>query len=180
MLLLTSGVPLSGKTTLARALAERAGHAVVHVENDAVRAAVVEEMDHGRAAFDGRENHLTYRASYAVLERALEAGYHAIHDATNLTEGTRRQAYEVADRLGVGVGVAFLVADDDVLQARVEAADPASQQAHEALGDRDPTPRACTRDHVLLDASAPVDVKIARLTGPDGFPRLAQRSPATT
>lgn len=169
MLLLTSGVPLSGKTTLARAIVDRLETAVVHVENDAVRAAVVEALDREEPAFDGRENHLTYQTSYAVLERALEVGYHAIHDATNLTEATRWRAYEVADRLGVGVGAVFLVAEDGVLEARAGEADPAGQQAFEALGDREPEPEACSRPKTVLAASAPVDANVERVLGPDGF-----------
>lgn len=172
ILLLTSGVPLSGKTTLARAIVDRLGTATVHVENDAVRAAVVEALDRDGPAFDGRENHLTYETSYAVLDRALEAGYHAIHDATNLTEATRRRAYELADRLGVEVGTAFLVAEDDVLEARAAEADPAGQQAFEALGDREPEPQACTRPKVVLAASASVESNVERVLGSEGFTGL--------
>lgn len=172
MLLLTSGVPLSGKTTLTRAIVDRLETAVVHVENDAVRTAVVEALDREEPAFDGRESHLTYQTSYAVLERALEVGYHTIHDATNLTEAIRRRAYEVADRLDVGVGAVFLVAEDGVLEARAGEADPAGQQAFEALGDREPEPEACARPKAVLAASASVEANVEHVLAHEGFEGL--------
>lgn len=148
-LVLTAGVPLAGKTAPASAMARAARTATLHVENDTVRPRVAAAMGRAAPRHDGPEQHLTYRAAWALARRALQARWNAVHDATNLNEPWRRGAYELADALGALGAVVFVLAPPEVLAERA-ARDPARREAFERLGDCEPAPRA-SRPFLLLD-----------------------------
>lgn len=153
MLVLMSGVPLSGKTTLATALARHAASPVVHVENDRVRGHVVDALGRSAPRFDDPETARTYRTAHALADRALEAGRHAIHDATNLTEATRSQAYRIARAHAVPVCVVFVSTPDPVRADRADDGGQAAQQAHAALGAREAAHESCSIPHVIVDGT---------------------------
>lgn len=170
--LLMAGVPLAGKTTLARRLVEAIDQAAVHVENDRLRPRVTERLGREEPVFSGDENHATYQAAREVLEQALEAGFHVVHDATNLDESDRRPAYELADTLEAPVRVLFVQAPCEVRRSRAEEAGPAARQAHEALGDRQPSPEACSREHRVLDGTREVDSLVDEVLADGAFAAL--------
>ena len=85
------GVPLSGKSTLARALAREATTALTLVENDALRARLAQGFGRAAPAYDAEENFLVHRVSTVLLERALRAGAGVLLDATNLHGSDRRR-----------------------------------------------------------------------------------------
>lgn len=158
LLVVLAGPPLSGKTTLARALAEEAPAALLHVENDAVRARLAQ----GQPTHGPGENHLTYRASWALAQRAIEAGCHALHDGTNLTEQGRRGAYRAADSALAPAVVVFVDTPAGVQRARAEAGGPQRLAAWEQLGHRRPALRA-TRPHATVDGTRPLEELVAQL-----------------
>lgn len=158
VLVVMSGTPLSGKSTLARAIQQAAGVPVALVENDAVRAELFEDPDYGP-----QENHAVYREATRRVEAALADGFSTIHDATNLKEKWRRGAYDVADELGVPVAVVFVISDPRINEARARTLPATRREAWEKLGGRPPDPSTCRRPHVVLDGAAPVEENLRRL-----------------
>lgn len=156
-LVVLAGVPLSGKSTLARALAQAATTATLHVENDAVRGALVREPTHAP-----REHFLTYRASWALTELALRAGANALHDATNLTESGRKGAYQAAEAAGATVAVVLVRASPEVLAARAATLSPDRQRAHARFAARAPQPSKL-HPCLALDGARPAGANLAAL-----------------
>lgn len=173
-LVLLAGVPMSGKTTLTQALVDRLPVATLHVENDRLRRQVARARGDAEPTFAGEENLATYVAARRLIERGLEAGLHVLHDATNLTEGTRSEAYEVADRLDAPVRIVFLRTPKPVREDRAQAEGPAARQAHGALGDRDPSVEACSRPTLVLDGTAEPEHLVDRLLADDRFGHVAR------
>jgi aminoglycoside phosphotransferase family enzyme/predicted kinase len=90
------GIAASGKSTLAAALARRAGASVV--SSDRVRKALLGIAPTARApagAYDDAANRRTYRALGARARERLAAGQHVIVDATFRLAG-ERQAFAAA------------------------------------------------------------------------------------
>lgn len=163
MFLQLAGVPLAGKSTLARELSRRVEATLLHVENDAVRVHVAKAMDRPEPTYDAEENLATYAAARALAHRALAWGGHVLHDATNLTERDRRPGYHVADLAGRANGVAFVTAPHDVLADRARALSPSRQRAFEKLGHRRPQPATCTRPWIELDGTSGPEVNAQAL-----------------
>jgi predicted kinase len=162
LLVVMAGVPLGGKSTLARALAAASPAAAMHVENDVVRVAVAAALRRAQPAHDGVEHFLTYRASWALAELALRNGLHAVHDATNLTESQRRGAYRAAAAAGAEVAVVFVLAAPEVLAQRASGLAPDRQLAHAKLGAKVPRPEA-SLPFVAVDGAAPLAPSLAAL-----------------
>jgi predicted kinase len=97
-LLITRGLPASGKTTFARELQP----GVVRVNRDELR-----RMLHGRRLFTQRAEGQVTRVQRASVEALLRAGTDVIVDDTNLRAQTVREWAQLADR----VGAAFEVHD---------------------------------------------------------------------
>lgn len=170
--MLVSGVPLVGKTTLTRHLVERLPTEALHVENDRLRALVVDAMDREEPRFDGDESYATYQAARHLVEQALEIGIHVVHDATNLSEADRRETYAIADALDAPVRVVFVDAPRDVLEARADEEGPGAQRALDALGDKDPAPSATTRPHRVLDGTRHPEANVDALLADPAFAPL--------
>ena len=111
-LVLTVGLPGSGKSTFARKLA-RATRAVV-LESDALRSALFERPTH-----ESEESKQLFEALYAAAAQLLHAGQTVIVDATNLKERDRHPAYEVAKAMGAGLLVLHFRASEAVTAERL-------------------------------------------------------------
>jgi hypothetical protein len=96
-LLVTCGLPFSGKSTLSRALARQLG--IAHVEVDALHAA-----NGLRAGIDPIERAdwiAAYQRGYAELEALLPEGRSVVFDAVSYRRLQRNRVRRVAERLGV-------------------------------------------------------------------------------
>lgn len=169
-----AGVPLAGKTTVARRLVDRLGTQVLHVENDRLRPDVAERLGHEEPVFDGDENLATYEAARHLVERGLDEGLHVVHDATNLDEAARQPTYEIGEALDAPARVLFVQAPSSVRQARAERAGPGARRAHEALGGRQPQPDACSRPHLVLDGTRDPDALVDELLADGRFASLVE------
>jgi len=111
-LVMTAGLPGSGKSRFCRALRRRTG--AVILESDALRRALFGEPDHSQP-----ESQRLFAAIHAAIERLLRAGVHTIFDATNLAEWQREPVYAIAERTGARLILVWLEAPQVVVQGRL-------------------------------------------------------------
>jgi predicted kinase len=113
-LVLLVGYPGSGKTTLARALAER--HRIAHLESDAVRREIFPVPSYTR-----RESGVVFREMERRAGEALLGGRDVIVDATNLRKEHRDRFLALAARVAARVIVVRCTAPDAIVRERLAA-----------------------------------------------------------
>lgn len=176
LLIQFAGVPLCGKSTMARALVEQAPTAVVHAENDALRERAAKIM--GREPqYDPFENFVTYQAAWTLCRKGLQDGVHAVHDATNLRESGRRKAYRMAEEAGCEVFVVFVLTEEPVLHERAKRLSKTRQKAHEKHLGKKPVPEKCSKPHTVLDGARPVKQNLEVLRSQEELGGLWRTTP---
>lgn len=151
MLVVLSGLPGVGKTTIARELAARLG--AVHVRIDSIEQA----LRHARVTVEGEG----YAVAYAVAEDNLRLGRIVVADCVNPWPLTRNDWRSVAERAGVRMlDIELVCSDSDEHKRRIESrsADIAGHvlPTWEDVVARDY--RAWDREHLVLD-TARLDVE---------------------
>ena len=113
-LIVMVGVPGSGKSFLARALAERLGAELV--QTDAVRKELFR-----RPRYTAAETRAVYATCHRRLGRGLSADRCVVFDATNLQERARTALGRVAEQRGAGLVLVVAYATEAVIRARLAA-----------------------------------------------------------
>ncbi len=151
-LVMTVGLPGSGKSTFCRRLARGADTALL--ESDALRRALFAQPTHER-----EESMRLFDALYEAAKRLLQAGASVIVDATNLRERDRQRAYDVSAATGSQLLVLHFRAPEDVtterLSGREKRTDPEDKStAGIAVYQRmAQTEEPLTREHWDIDTA---------------------------
>jgi predicted kinase len=117
VLVMLCGLPGSGKSHLARSLADVLPFAII--ESDQVRKTLFPEC-----TYSGEESRWVHRTCHALMAKLLRKGVRVIYDATNLHERHRELVYRLADGEEVKLIIVKAVAPEalayDRLQTRQE------------------------------------------------------------
>ena len=124
LLLVTMGLPASGKTTLAEALAGRLG--LVHLSSDIVRKELAgvgprqrQRERFGEGAYSSSMTRRTYATMRRRAARWLRRGVSVVLDATHGKPEERAAVRRLASRLGSRLMVFVCEADEAELRARL-------------------------------------------------------------
>jgi predicted kinase len=156
------GLPGSGKSHLARALAARVTAAVLDI--DALRAALFEDPKH-----TAKEHGRLFPALHVLMDRLLALQITVIVDATNLKETNRKPYYKIAAKHGAKVLLVRVWARMPVIRqrllARAESPGPADRstatlEVYERMRQGAPRVR---RQHVGVETSGDVGPAVDKI-----------------
>jgi hypothetical protein len=185
-LILTVGLPGSGKSTFARRLALEIDAAVL--ESDALRRLLF-----GEPTYSATESRRLFDALNASARELLEHGRSVIIDATNLKESDRQSGYTLAAETGTRLLILHFSAPEAVIAQRLlrrrDGSDPndassAGLAVYRMMAERE---EPLTRDHWQIDTSDAAATESAfnrvveacrpSFAGRTGAPRLGGRTP---
>ena len=109
MLIMVCGLPGTGKTTLAKAVAERIG--AVHISSDTVRMKMLKER-----TYSEEEKERVYDFMLEEAEKELRKGKKVVLDATFYRKKLREKARETA---GSGFFIVECVTHENLLKERI-------------------------------------------------------------
>jgi aminoglycoside phosphotransferase family enzyme/predicted kinase len=162
LLLIVMGLPASGKTTLARALARRLG--LLQLSSDVIRKelAGLRPTDHARDAFRrGLYDPTMTRRTYAAMRRRaavwLGRGRSVILDATFGRQAEREAALRLARRLGVRPVLFICRTDEATTLLRLRARDHDETSVSDARIEQWPALRDAFEEPVELSDALVVD-----------------------
>lgn len=150
MLIILSGLPGVGKSTIARELARQLG--AVHVRIDSIEQAILDSE-----SFSGPMNDAGYRVGYAVALDNLRVGRTVVADSVNPLVVTRDTWVEAARQARVDAVEIELVCSDTVEHRRRIEARPADAPSLKPLTWPDVLSRnyeRWNREHLVIDTAA--------------------------
>jgi uncharacterized protein len=172
LLLVTMGMPASGKTTLARAVAGRLG--LVHLSSDVVRKRLIgmRPLAHRPDGYQrGLYSRAMSRRTYAALRRTaarwLRRGQSVVLDATYGHPAERAALRQLARRTGTRFMVVLCRADEQVVRARLAARATDTHTTSDARLELWPALKAAfveptdLPDAVVVDTAQPLDRVLA-------------------
>lgn len=120
MLILIMGLPGAGKTTFARALAEKTG--AVHLNSDIVRRNIGK-----RGAYTPADKQAVYEELFRRTEASLQQGRDVIVDSTFYKASIRKPYEQLAEKYDHPLKLIVVKADEAVLQERLAQPRPDSE-----------------------------------------------------
>ncbi len=112
VLVMLCGLPGTGKSTLARRLADQLP--AVMVESDRVRQTLFTPP-----TYTAEESQRVHMVCHILIGWYLRHYYHVVYDATNLYEHHRQLVYRLAARSGARLTVAEITASDEIIRERL-------------------------------------------------------------
>ncbi len=134
-LLITHGLPGSGKTTFAQIALERMGAIRLRSDVERKRLFGLSALDGSRAdqnIYSSDTTQRTYSHLLATARALLAAGYSVIVDAAFLKQNEREMFHKLADEVCAPFVIASMQADDATLRARIRQRQALSNDASEA------------------------------------------------
>jgi uncharacterized protein len=136
-LIITHGLPGSGKTTFAQAALEQLQAIRIRSDVERKRLFGLVAREDSRSAVDGgiystQATVQTYARLLELAQQLLAAGYPVIVDAAFLRRGERRQFHELARRMNASFAIASLQAESDTLRTRIVQRQTEGNDASEA------------------------------------------------
>lgn len=187
MLVITCGLPATGKSTIAREVAEATG--MSYHSSDVVRKDVagIGKREHryekyGRGVYSDRLREQVYEA---LLERAradLEAGKSVVLDASYIRRAHRKAAATLARETGAQFAVLHTTADEDVVRSRLqrrteEGSDPSDARWEIYTGQKRRFQRPSEVEEMrLIQVDASMRTQAQLKTALDGLRRISPLS----
>ena len=162
VLIMLVGLPGSGKSYLARLLAEPLG--AEPLQTDALRKAMFR-----RPRYTPREHAAVYGEAHRRIARQLRLGRTVIFDATNLEEKNRKTVYKIADEAGGALVIVRTYAPAETisqrLAGRLRGVDPldrsdADWSVYRRLGRASPI----SRPHLVVNTTVPLRQAVRLIT----------------
>lgn len=162
VLIMISGLPGTGKSYLARKLAERLPFVVI--ETDFVRKTLFL-----KPTYTAQESGLVHGTCHCLIHRLLNKGVRIIFDATNLIEHQREMIYHLAEKAGAKLIIVRIVAPEEVVRERLQRRkeEPASHDISDAdwriykrMSRRQ---QRIGRTHLVVDTSGDIDLAVNKI-----------------
>ncbi len=162
VLVMMSGLPGTGKTYLARRLAEKLPFVIL--ETDCVRKALFSEP-----TYSAEESGRVFQVCHALIDKLLKRGVRIIFDATNLIEFQRAYVYRIVDRVEAKLVIVRTVAPEEVVQARMHRRktqrsptdiSDADWRIYKRMAERE---QPISRPYMVIDTSADLETAVRKI-----------------
>lgn len=160
VLLLLCGLPGTGKSFLARRLAEALPFVII--ESDMIRKILFPQP-----GYTAQESRWVHRTCHALMAKLLKRGVRVIYDATNLIEYHRELVYRIAERAGARLVVVKTVASEEMVRERLRTRQKAAAEVSDAdwriyrrMASRQ---EAISHPHLIIDTSEDLEEAAARV-----------------
>lgn len=136
-LIITHGLPGSGKSAFARAAVERLQAIRIRSDVERKRLFGLRPLDDSRSAagagiYSAEATQRTYARLHELAHDLLDAGFPVIVDAAFLRQDEREQFYQLALKMSVPFVIASRTASTEILSARIMRRHQAASDASEA------------------------------------------------
>ncbi len=161
-LILLSGLPGTGKSYLAKRLAERLP--VVVIASDQVRRLLFQEP-----SYSAQEHYVVHSTCEAVVADLLRRGYSVVFDATNLLRQHRKHHYDLAEECAAKLLILQTTASPAMVKQRLQERQAGLQPAHcsdadwEVYLDYAAKQEPIRRPHRVVDTSGSIESLVEQI-----------------